>query len=862
MHDRDNLRRVSRRLIRDAGAYLKLAVKTAPQAFAQILAAAGSDWKGLTSAQAAERLAARPVQHGARSRAAQLVRVYLMQFRSPLVLLLLGAALLSFALGDKTDASIVLSVLLMSTFLGFWQEHRAADAVAALLALVRTKSDVLRDGAEARIDTDRVVDGDVVILAAGDTIPGDGLLLEAKDLYADESSLTGESFPAEKRSASGSAEENERACRVYAGTHVVSGTARALMLKTGAGTEWGSLVDELRSQRPETEFDKGLRHFGQLLIQITLWLVLAIFGVNVFLERPFIESFLFALALAVGLTPELLPAIVAITLSRGAQQMAREHVIVRRLASIENFGSMTVLCSDKTGTLTEGRVHVRGAVDTRGQESAAVLEYAVLNATFETGFPNPIDLALRAVAGTDTASYEKIDEVPYDFIRKRLSIVAKKRGDEQATLVTKGAFANVIAVCSTARIADAIRPIAAEESELRRRFEDYTRKGYRVLALATRDVTGDPIIDTDDEREMTFEGFLLFEDPPKPDAARVVHDLQQLGVRFTLVTGDNCLAAERLGRQMGLAHPRILTADKLKTMSEAALVRRVRHVDIFAEVEPHHKERILLALRRAGEVVGYMGDGINDASALRAADVGISVDSAVDVARDTADIVLLRHGLEVLARGIHNGRVTFANTLKYIHITTSANFGNMLSMAGASLFLPFLPLLPKQILLNNFFSDLPALAISTDSVDAEQVARPRRWNMRETRHFMVVFGLISSVFDFILFAALILLLKAPPEIFRTAWFTESLLTELFIILVIRTFRPFYRSGPSRLLLVAVIAVAAAAFALPYSFLGPLFDLQPMPPLCIMLIVVVTALYLAVNEAAKHWFFRTAKRRAP
>jgi Mg2+-importing ATPase len=368
-------------------------------------------------------------------------------------------------------------------------------------------------------------------------------------------------------------------------------------------------------------------------------------------------------------------------------------------------------------------------------------------------------------------------------------------------------------------------------------------------------MTGRPLIEAGDERDMTFEGFLLFEDPPKPDAARVVRELGQLGVKFTLVTGDNRLAAERLGRQMGLARPRILTAEKLKAMSESALVRCVRRVDIFAEVEPHDKERILLALRRAGEVTGYMGDGINDASALRAADVGISVDTAVDVARDTADIVLLRHGLDVLARGIRSGRVTFANTLKYIHITTSANFGNMLSMAGASLFIPFLPLLPKQILLNNFLSDLPALAISTDAVDPEQVKRPRRWDMRETRHFMLVFGLVSSLFDCLLFALLIFVLQAPESVFRTAWFTESLLTELFIILVIRTFRPFYRSRPSRLLLGLVVAVAVAAFVLPYTWAGAIFELQPLPPEGLLLVSAVTALYLASNEAAKRWFFR-------
>ena len=821
----------------------------------QLLQSAHSRAQGLTSGEAAIRLAARPHPGRAASRAAQLVSLYLRQFRSPLVLLLLAAALLSFAMHDKTDSAIVLGVLLLSTFLGFWQEHRATDAVAALLALVRTKSDVLRDGREQRVETREVVDGDIVILAAGDTVPGDGVLLAAKDLYVDESALTGESYPAEKHAVAHAAEVGERGCRIYAGTHVVSGTARALMEKTATETEGGQLAGELRTHRPETEFDRGLRHFGQLLIQITLTLVLAIFAVNVFLERPLIESFLFALALAVGLAPELLPAIVAITLARGAQQMAREHVIVRRLPAIENFGSMTVLCSDKTGTLTEGRVHLRGAVDPQGADSSTVLEYAVLNATFETGFPNPIDLALRNTAGIDTTRYEKVDEVPYDFIRKRLSIVVRKHGDPRALLLTKGAFSNLLAVCTNVRQADGLHPIAAGERELQQRFEDYCRAGYRVLALATRDVTGDPLIETDDERDMTFEGFLLFEDPPKPDAARVVRELKQLGMKFILVTGDNRLAAERLGRQMGLARPRILTADKLKAMSESALVRRVRHVDIYAEVEPHHKERILLALRRAGEVTGYMGDGINDASALRAADVGISVDTAVDVARDTADIVLLRHGLDVLARGIRNGRVTFANTLKYIHITTSANFGNMLSMAGASLFLPFLPLLPKQILLNNFLSDLPALAISTDAVDPEQVECPRRWNMLETRHFMLVFGLISSVFDYVLFAALIFLLQAPEGVFRTAWFTESLLTELFIILVIRTCRPFYRSRPSRLLLVLVVTVAVAAFVLPYTLAGTIFELHPLPPEGLLLVAVVTTLYLAANEVAKHWFFR-------
>lgn len=832
---------------------------TDPRGLEALFAEADSGRNGLGANEAARRLASHARKTGRPSRAWQLTRLYLRQFRSPLVLLLLAAALLSFGLGDKTDAVIVLGVLLMSTILGFWQESRAADAVAALMAMVRSKCAVLRDGRETKIDLDSVVEGDVGLLVAGDTVPGDGVILECKDLFIDESSLTGESFPAEKHAWPGATQE--RAARVYEGTHVVSGTARVLILKTGADTEWGSLAEDLKSHRPETEFDKGLRHFGQMLIGITLWLVLAIFAINVFLARPVMESFLFTLALAVGFVPELLPVIVTITLSRGAQRMAREQVIVRRLASIENFGSMTVLCSDKTGTLTEGHVRVHGAVDARGEPAPAVLEYAVLNAIFETGFPNPIDQALRGEKDIDTGAWEKFDEVPYDFIRKRLSIVAGRRGSPGPhVLITKGAFANILAVCSTVRSQTGGQPVHEAAATLTRRFEDYSRDGYRVIAVATRDVTGDPIIDKSDERDMVFEGFLLLEDPAKHDAAGVVRELESLGVKFTLVTGDNRLAAERLGRQIGMEPKHIVTSEQLRKMSTSALVHRVRTARIFAEVEPHDKERILLALRRAGEVTGYLGDGINDAGALRAADVGISVDGAVDVARDTADIVLLRHDLKVVAKGIRNGRVTMGNTLKYIHITTSANFGNMLSMAGASLFLPFLPLLPKQILLNNFFSDLPSLAIATDKVDAEQVERPHRWDMRETKRFMLVFGLVSSFFDFLLFAALIFMLKAPPAVFRTAWFTESLLTQLLIILVIRTARPLFRSTPSLVLGTVILLVTLAAFALPFTPLGHLFDLQPLPPEGLALIVVVTGLYIAASEATKYRFFARTKHR--
>ena len=561
------------------------------------------------------------------------------QFRTPLFLLLLFAMTLPFFLGETTDAAIVLAIVLGSALLGFWQEHRASNAVAALLAVIQARATALRDVAKVEIPPDQLVAGDVLVLVAGDAVPADARLLDSNDLFVDESALTGESYPVEKElgDVAPDAPLVARTNAVFQGSHVVSGTARALVARTGTETEFGSISSRLRRRPPETDFERGLRLFGTMLIRVTLALVAAIFAVNVWLDRPATESFLFALALAVGLTPELLPAIVSITLARGAQRMAREQVIVRRLNAIENFGSMDVLCSDKTGTLTEGVVRLHGAFDAHGRPSERVLLCAVLNAAFETGFPNPIDLALRGEDLPAVARHRKIDEVPYDFLRKRLSVVVEENDDDWArhTMITKGALRNVLEVCT---------------------------------------------------------GFLAFEDPPKAGVEQAIGELRDLGVRLKVITGDNRLVARRLGRTLGLDDPRVLTGEDLRRTSAEALPQLVAGIDVFAEIEPLQKEQILRALRESGAVVGFLGDGINDASALHAADVGISVDGAVDVAKEAADIVLLRHDLSVLARGVRLGRETFANTLKYIFITTSANFGNMLSMAGASLFLPFLPL--------------------------------------------------------------------------------------------------------------------------------------------------------------------------
>jgi len=821
---------------------------------------------GLTQIEADRRLLRLGPNRRSDTRAITPLGLLLNQFRSPLVLLLLFAMTLSLFLGETTDGVIVLAIVLGSALLGFFQEYRAGHAVAKLLAVIQTRVTVLRDGREVDLPQDVLVPGDVVVLAAGAAVPADCRILRSTDLFVDESTLTGESYPAEKGAADlpGDTPLAKRSNALFQGSHVVSGTGRAVVVQTGAHTVFGEIAERLRLRPPETEFERGLRRFGGMLIQITMLLVIAIFGINVYLNRPVVDSFLFALALAVGLTPELLPAIVSLTLARGAQQMAASHVIVRRLNSIEDFGSMNVLCSDKTGTLTEGVVRLHAALDVDGHASDEVLLYSQLNAVFESGFPNPIDEALRRQPCPDLAAYAKVDEVPYDFIRKRLSVVVERTTPSadtcRHTMITKGALRNVLEACVDAQTnigpgGARTVPIAEVRAPMQERFEAYSEQGYRVLGVAVRDVTDDPIIDKDDEQQMTFIGFLLLEDPPKAGALDAIVELRQLGVALKIITGDNRLVAGRMGRHMGLERPTVLTGEELHALSDTALLQRAGEVDIFAEIEPNQKERILAALRKAGNVVGYLGDGINDASALHTADVGISVESAVDVAKEAADIVLLERDLGVLAQGVRLGRQTFANTLKYVFITTSANFGNMVSMAGASLFLPFLPLLPKQILLNNFLSDVPSMTIATDRVDREQVDRPRRWDIRFIRNFMLVFGLVSSVFDYVTFGALLYWLRATEREFQTGWFLESLMTELFIVLVIRTRRPFFRSRPGTVLLAATLVVAGATIFLPYTPLGALFGFVPLSPLLILLLLGISGGYLVASELVKGWFFR-------
>jgi Mg2+-importing ATPase len=706
---------------------------------------------------------------------------------------------------------------------------------------------------------EEIVQGDIIILNAGDIVPGDCLLLETKDLFVDEAMLTGETYPVEKTVAPLPADTAlaQRTNSVWMGTHIVSGNAKALVILTGTNTEFGKVSERLKLKEPETEFEHGIRRFGYFLGEVTLILVIVIFGINVFLARPVLDSFLFSLALAVGLTPQLLPAIISINLAHGAKKMAEKKVIVKRLASIENFGSMNIMCSDKTGTLTEGIVQVESALDVNGNENEKVFLYAYLNAFYETGFTNPIDQAILKHRKTDLAGYKKQDEIPYDFLRKRLSI-AVTHGDTHF-IVTKGALTNILDVCSTVETKEgSVVKIAPMQEQIQKHFEEFSNQGFRTLGIAYKNLPSELLINKSDEADMTFLGFLTLFDPPKANIADTIASLKQLGVSLKVITGDNHLVAANLSKQMGLTDTQIITGPELHKMSDGALLRRVGVVNIFAEIEPNQKERIILAMRKAGNVVGYMGDGINDASALHAADVGISVDTAADVAKDAADIVLLEKDLGVLVEGVREGRTTFANTLKYVFMATSANFGNMFSMAGVSLFIPFLPLLPKQILLTNLMTDFPEMTIATDNVDGEMIDHPRRWDIKAIRKFMITFGLLSSVFDFVTFGLLLLVLHVNEGQFRTGWFLESVISASMIVLVIRSRNPFFKSKPGKYLLMATLSISVITILLPFTPLGTLFGFTALSFTTYLFLLLIVAAYIAAAEVTKTIFYRRVK----
>ncbi len=691
------------------------------------------------------------------------LRLLLNQFTSPIVIILIFATIVSAFLGDWVDAAIILLIVLGSALLSFYQENSANNAAEKLRAQVSSRTDVLRDGKSTSIATTEVVPGDVVLLGAGSLIPGDGVLIEANDFFVNQAVLTGETFPVEKTPGVSpqTAGLAERTNVVFMGTNVRSGSAKALIVQTGPATAFGQIAGRLTLRPPETEFEHGIRKLGYLLTEVMLILVFGIFFLNVLMQKPVFDSLLFSIALAVGLTPQLLPAIININLSRGSQEMAKRGVIVRRLESIENFGSMDILCTDKTGTLTQGVVQLDGALDVNGEPSALVNLYAFLNAKMQTGMQNPLDEAIVSKGASDTEEYAKVDEIPYDFIRKRLSVVVQRQG-AALQMITKGALENILAACSCVQNGDGERALDKPQlAAIQQRYEEWSAQGYRVLGIAVKPVERqEHPFAAADEASMAFAGFLLFFDPPKDGVQATIRSLAELGVNLKVITGDNEYVARHLGEIVGLDGAQVLTGSTLNNLRDEALWHAVEATTIFAEVDPNQKERIILALKKRGHVVGYMGDGINDAPSLHSADVGISVANAVDVAKEAADLVLLKQDLDVLREGIVQGRKTFANTLKYVFMATSANFGNMFSMAGASLFLPFLPMLPKQILLINFLTDLPEMAISGDRVDDAFVERPHRIDVGFIRRFMLIFGPLSSLFDFATFGVLLLVMKA------------------------------------------------------------------------------------------------------
>lgn len=749
---------------------------------------------------------------------------------------------MAFFLGQKTDALIILSIISLGAILGFIQERGAANALKRLLKMVQVKAEVLRDGKIQEIPVESIVPGDIVQLNAGDIIPADCYILESQALFIDESALTGESFGVEKKEGASDKKINA----LFMGTHVISGTGLVVAVLTDKKTEFGKIAAHLQTTPPKTTFERNIRDFGLFLFGITVILVISIFVINTLFKRPLIESLLFSLALGVGFTPQLLPAIITINLSKGAKHLAKKKVIVKRLESIENFGSMDILCVDKTGSITQGEVGLSNSYDFQEKPSNKLLLYGYLNAHLQVGYTNPLDKAITKTEIKESAGWKRTAELPFDFEKRRITLTVQKEGE--SLLISKGATASVLPLCTQAEDHEGkIVPIAQVKEQIQKLFEEKSSQGFRLLAVAYKK------LGTQEEKELIFLGFFEFNDPLKPEIKETLEKLKHLGIGLKIITGDNKLIALHVGRELGLSKEQVLTGTEMDSLSQEELEKIVLTKEIFAEIHPNQKEKIVVSLKKAGHTIGFLGDGINDISGLHTADVGISVDNATDAAKESADIILLKKDLNVLIEGVKEGRRTFGNSLKYIFMATSANFGNMFSMAGASLFLSFLPMLPRQILLTNFLTDLPEMTISTDRVDAELLKKPRELDIKFIRKFMITFGLISSFYDYLTFA-LLLFFASTQEQFRTGWFVESVLSASLIILFIRTRKPFYQSKPSIALTASVAAVVIITLILPYTPVAVLFGFTPLPPIFILLIGVILTLYATSVEVGKRIFY--------
>ena len=822
---------------------------------------------GLTQAEARRRLAQFGPNEPAPTRRTAPLFQLLSLLANPLAIMLLVASGISAGLGEVINASIIITMVLFSVALNFIQTYRSQKAVDSIRKEVAPTANVLRDSKWIQIPRREIVPGDVIKLAAGDLVPADADLLQTRDLHVQQAALTGESLPVEKSARSDHDSDSKKDLHsVFLGTSVVSGTATANVTATGKNTVFGDIATRLAKRAPETEFERGTRRFGFLIMRTTILLVLFVLLITVLFHRPFLESLLFAVALAVGLTPEFLPMITTVTLGRGAVHMARKNVIVKHLDAMQNFGSIDVLCSDKTGTLTGGEMSLEQHLNPFGTACERVFLLAFLNSLHETGITNPLDEAIKERHQSDPLDtavlkhdhpdihdYQKVDEIPFDFERRRVSIVVQH--NDERLLITKGAPESVLSTCTSYELNDQQHPLDGSQPGIENTYRDLCAKGYRSLAVAYAQVPAKDVYTATDETGLVLAGFLAFSDPPLATAKSTLDALRRDGIQVKILTGDNELVTQHICSQVGLDSGRIVLGTELEKISDPALAHIVEQTSVFARVSPAQKNRIILALKNRSHVVGYLGDGINDAPSLHAADVGISVSSAADVAKDAADFILLEPGLDVLHAGIIEGRKSFGNVMKYLLMGTSSNFGNMFSMAAAVLFLPFLPMLPTQILLNNFLYDLAQVTIPTDSVDETFVRKPQRWNIKLIRDFMLYIGPLSSIYDFLTFFVLLKVFLASERFFHTGWFVESLATQTLVIFVIRTAGNPLRSRPSLALTLTTIAIVLFGTLLPYTELGSLIGFTPLPIAFLLFIALATGTYLLLVERVKRRLMR-------
>jgi len=836
---------------------------------ATVLARLDSHPEGLSDAEIAPRQLTYGPNQIARTKRRSKPRLLLDNVRNPLIILLLVLSLVSYLTGDLRSAVVVLVMVALGVVLRFVQEMRADDAAAQLQAMVSSTATVVRGGEEMEIPLSGLVPGDVVRLGAGDMVPADVRLLTTKDLFLNQSALTGEAMPVEKHAGpapSGIDSPLELPSVCFLGSNVESGAGTAVVVRTGGRTHFGALAASIGGERQLTSFDKGVNGFTWLMIRFIAVMVPTVFLINGLSRGNWVEAFLFAVAVAVGLTPEMLPMIVTVNLSKGALAMARQKVIVKRLNSIQNLGAMDVLCTDKTGTLTEGKIVLEQHVDVRGHPSDRVLHYGYLNSYHHTGLRNLMDEAILDHEELEDRlkakeKYRKIDEIPFDFVRRRMSVIVEDASGLN-TLICKGAVEEVLGLCLSADVEGAITALTPEDVASGKAIVNrLNAQGFRVIALAYKEMPGapdQPVYAVKDEAGLTLLGFLAFLDPPKATAGEALALLDGRRVAVKVLTGDNEIVTQYIAQQVGMPAARVLLGAAIEGMSEAALAEAAETTNIFAKLAPAHKERIIHALQNKGHVVGFLGDGINDAPALKAADVGISVNSAVDIAKESSDIILLETSLLVLEKGVVQGRRVFGNVVKYIKMAASSSFGNMFSVVGASAFLPFVPMLPIQVLINNLLYDVSQTAIPSDRVDTDWLSRPRKWTIGDIRRFILFIGPISSIFDYLTFWIMLAVFHArqDPALFHTGWFVESLFTQTLIIHVIRTSKiPFLQSRASWPLIAATVAIPAIGMWLTVSPLAPTLGFVALPGSYWLLLAAMLLAYMVLTQGVKSWFHR-------